>query len=365
MKIKDIINVLDYAAPPSLQESYDNAGLLIGNADSDCSGILCSLDVTEEVLEEAIAHQCNLIVAHHPPIFKGLKRITGNDYTGRIVIKAIKHDIAIYAIHTNLDNIITGVSNKMADLLELTNREILFPKGGMLKKLYSFVPLDYAEKVRLALFNAGAGYIGNYSQCSFNGEGTGTYKAEEGTKPFAGSVGSLHYEKEVKIEVIFPAWLEQNLIQELKKAHPYEEVAYDLIALDNPNPNTGSGLFGLLKSPMGEKEFFHHLKEIFNTGVIRHTALRNRPIQRVALCGGAGSFLIINALQKNADIFITADIKYHDFFDADGKMVIADIGHYESEQFTIDLLHDILVKKFTTFAVLKTAVNTNPVFYFA
>lgn len=365
MKINDIINALESIAPPSLQESYDNIGLLTGNRQMECTGVICTLDTTKDVVDEAIRQKCNLIVSHHPVLFKGLKHLNGNNYVERTLIQAIKHDIAIYAIHTNLDNIITGVSNKMADRIGLINREMLLPKGGLLKKLYTFVPLEYAEKVRRALFDTGAGYIGNYSHCSFNGEGTGTFRADEGTTPFTGAIGSLHYEKEVKIEVIFPAWLEQKLIQELKKAHPYEEAAYDILTLDNAYSNAGSGLMGSLKSPVEEKEFLNHLKAVFNTGIIRHTALRNRSIQRVALCGGAGSFLISNALRKNADIFITADIKYHDFFDADGQMIIADIGHYESEQFTIDLLHDILVKKFTTFAVLKTAVNTNPVFYFA
>lgn len=365
MKIKDIINVLENTASPSLQESYDNAGLITGNEQQECTGVICTLDATEAVVDEAIERRCNLVVAHHPVIFKGLKRITGKNYVERTIIKAIKNDIAVYAIHTNLDNMITGVNGRMADRLGLINRAVLLPRPGTLKKLYSFVPVEHAQTLRAALFNAGGGHIGNYSQCSFNMEGLGTFKGEEGTHPFAGIAGRLHHEKEIKVEVIFPAWLEQKIIQALIAAHPYEEPAYDVIRLENTHRYIGSGLTGLLPQPMEEDAFLAFLKESFQLRGIRHTALKGRPIQQVALCGGAGSFLIFNALHTNADIFVSADIKYHEFFDGDNRMVIADIGHFESEQYTVDLLHDILLEKFPTFAVLKTAVNTNPVFYYA
>lgn len=365
MKIKDIINVLENTASPSLQESYDNAGLITGNEQQECTGVICTLDATEAVVDEAIERRCNLVVAHHPVIFKGLKRITGKNYVERTIIKAIKNDIAVYAIHTNLDNVIIGVNGRMADRLGLINRAVLLPRPGKLKKLYSFVPVEHAEALRAALFNAGGGHIGNYSQCSFNMEGLGTFKGEEGAHPFAGIAGRLHHEKEIKVEVIFPAWLEQKIIQALIAAHPYEEPAYDVIRLENTHRHIGSGLTGSLPQPMEERAFLAFLKERFQLRGIRHTALKGRPIQQVALCGGAGSFLIFNALHTNADIFVSADIKYHEFFDGDNRMVIADIGHFESEQYTVDLLHDILLEKFPTFAVLKTAVNTNPVFYYA
>lgn len=365
MKIKDIINVLESVAPPALQESYDNAGLLTGNREEECTGILCTLDSTESVIEEAIAQKCNLVIAHHPVIFRGLKRITGKNYVERTIIKAIKHDIAIYAIHTNLDNILTGVNGKMADRLGLINRQILLPKNAVLKKLYTFVPQSHAEKLRQALWDAGAGYIGNYSECSFNTEGTGTFKGGANTTPFVGEKDKLHYEKEMKIEVIFPGWLQSRIIPALISAHPYEEPAFDIIALDNQHAGVGSGLTGSLPEPMEEKAFLNLIKQKFDLQVIRHTPLTGRPIQKVSLCGGSGSFLIPNVLGANSDIYITADIKYHEFFDANGKIVLADIGHFESEQFTIELLYDILVEKFPTFAVLKTAVNTNPLVYFA
>ncbi len=365
MKIKDIINVLENLAPPSLQEVYDNAALITGNKTDVCNGILCSLDATEAIVEEAIKNNCNLVVAHHPIVFKGLKSITGKNYIERTIIKAIKHDIAIYAIHTNLDNLLSGVNGKMADLLGLVDRRVLQPKKDMLKKLFTFVPYTHAEKLREALWAAGAGHIGNYSECSFNSGGKGTFKGGANTDPFVGQRGELHTEEEVKIEVVFPSWLQTQVISALIASHPYEEPAYDIVVLDNRFDKVGSGLTGILPEPVDEASFLEKLKKVFKLSVIRHTALTGKKIRTVSLCGGAGSFLVPNALQADSDIYITADMKYHEFFDAEGRMVIADIGHYESEQFTIDLVHDILQEKFPTFAVLKTAVNTNPVFYYA
>ncbi len=364
MKIQDITSLLENIAPASLQENYDNAGLLTGNVHWDCTGIIISLDATEEVIEEAIANKVNLVIAHHPIIFGGLKKITGKNYVERTVIKAIKNDIAIYAIHTNLDNVIQGVNGKIADMLGLEQRQILLPKNGMLKKLSVFVPQAHAEQVRQAIFDAGAGQIGNYSECSFNVGGEGTFKAGEETNPFVGEKGQRHVEKEIRVETVFLEWKERTLIKALLAAHPYEEVAYDIYPLENSYSGVGSGLFGQLPKEMDETDFLHLLKQTFELEVIRHTPLRNKNVKKVAVCGGAGSFLTKTAIASGADVYVTADVKYHDFFDADGRIVIADIGHYESEQFTINLVFDILKEKFPTFAVLKTKVKTNPVRYF-
>jgi dinuclear metal center YbgI/SA1388 family protein len=364
MQIADIIAFLESKAPPSLQENYDNAGLLTGHAGLNCTGIVCSLDATEEVIDEAIAKGCNLVVAHHPIIFGGLKKINGKNYVEKAVIKAIKKDIALYAIHTNLDNVIDGVNGMMADKLGLINRSILAPKEGTLKKLFTFVPLKQVEQVRAALFAAGAGHIGHYSECSFGVEGTGTFKGNDHTKPFAGQPGTIHYEKELKLEVVFPAYRQAAVVRGLLAAHPYEEVAYDIVELVNNHNNIGSGLIGELPQPMSGNLFLAQLKEAFDLPLIRHTALLKGTVKRVALCGGAGSFLVSRALAAGADFFVTGDMKYHEFFDANGRMVIADIGHFESEQFTIDLLVTLLREKFPTFAVLKTTVKTNPVHYF-
>ncbi len=365
MQIAEIIRFLETIAPPSLQEGYDNAGLITGSGTWECTGVIASLDATEEVILEAKAKGCNLIVAHHPIVFGGLKKITGKTYVERAVIKSIKENIAIYAIHTNLDNVMEGVNGKMARQIGLSNCSILQPKASLLQKLYTFVPQAYAEAVRTAIFEAGGGHIGNYSECSFSSSGTGTFKAGEGTNPFVGEIGSRHAEEEVKIEVLFPVWLQGAIINGMKKAHPYEEVAYDIVPLENKHQMTGSGIIGELPEAISEKEFLQLLKNQFGLSVIRHTRFLNKPVKKIAVCGGAGSFLIKTALSAGADAFVTADVKYHEFFDAENKLLLADIGHWESEQFTIDLLAEFLSGKFPTFAVLKTGVKTNPVEYFS
>ena len=364
MLIKEITDLLESLAPPSLQENYDNAGLITGQSSWQCSGIICTLDATEEVVLEAVEKKCNLIVAHHPIIFSGLKKINGKNYVEKAIITAIKNDIAVYAIHTNLDNIIYGVNKKMAEVLGLINCRVLAPKENQLMKLCTFVPADHADKLRDAVFAAGAGNIGNYSECSFNASGEGTYKAGEGTNPFLGERGKRHTENEIKIEVMFPSWLQPDILKAMFAAHPYEEVAYDLIGLLNNFSQTGSGLIGELENEMSETDFLHHIKKSFNLSVIRHTPLIGKSVKSIALCGGAGSFLINKALAADADFYISADIKYHEFFDANGHMVIADIGHWESEQFTIDLLYELLKVKYPTFALHKTEIKTNPVSYF-
>ncbi len=363
MKIEEVISFLESFAHPSLQEHYDNSGLITGDGGWECKGIICSLDATEDVIKEAIEKKYNLVIAHHPIIFGGLKKINGKNYVGKTIIRAIKNDIAIYAIHTNLDNVIEGVNGRMAKMLDLQNLSILAPRQNTLKKFFTFVPADKAEQVRNAIFAAGGGHIGNYSECSFNAEGEGTFKALAGTHPYVGQPGKRHSEKELKIEVILPSHLENKIVAAVRTVHPYEEVAYDIVDLSNLNLRVGSGVIGVLPRAMGETEFLGQLKKVFQLQVVRHTSLSGKPIQKVALCGGAGSFLISSALTARADVFVTADIKYHEFFDANDNLLIADIGHYESEQFTISLLQEILEQKFPTFAVLKTAVRTNPVWY--
>ncbi len=363
MKISEVISFLESVAHPSLQESYDNAGLLTGDADWECKGIMCSLDATEAVVQDAISNNCNLIIAHHPIIFGGLKRITSKHYVGRTVISAIKNDIAIYAIHTNLDNIGEGVNRRIAKVLGLQAPRVLVPKLQTLKKLYTFVPAAHAEQVRSAIFSAGAGQIGQYSECSFNTPGTGTYTASVDANPFAGKPGKPHQEDEVRIEVIFPAFLEQRVISSMRSAHPYEEVAFDVVSLSNTHPGIGAGMIGELPEPMPEQAFLDQLKRLFLVPVVRHTRLNGRPVRTVAVCGGAGSFLISSALAAGADFYISADIKYHEFFEANDRIVVADIGHYESEQFSTPVLQELLAEKFPTFAVLKTGVSTNPVHY--
>lgn len=363
MKIGQIIECLEAFAPLRYQEHYDNAGLLVGNAGVELSNALLTLDVTEEVMAEAIRENCNLVIAHHPVIWGGLKKITGSTWVERVVMEAIRHDIAIYAAHTNLDNVRLGVSNRICDRLGLTRREVLLPMPGVLKKLITFAPSEAAERVRDALFGAGAGHIGNYGECSFNMEGTGTFKGSLETHPYTGSPGERHYEKETRIEVVFPIHLEQKITSALLQSHPYEEVAYDILPLGNAHQGLGAGMTGELPEAMEEEEFLRFLKESMQTGCIRHTRLTGRKVKKIAVCGGAGSFLLKNAIRSGAEVFVSADFKYHEFFDADNQLIIADIGHYESEQFTVDLFYDLLKGKFPNFAPLKSTIRSNPVNY--
>lgn len=364
MRIKEITQFLEEIAPLNLQESYDNAGLIVGNKNTECTGALVCLDAIEAVVDEAIARNVNLIIAHHPIVFSGLKRFNGKNYIERTVMKAIKNDIAIYAIHTNLDNVYhKGVNERICQKIGLENLEILAPKKGILQKLITFCPTTAAENVRQAIFDAGAGQIGAYDLCSFNIEGKGTFRAGENASPTIGEIGKMHTESEIRIEVIIPNYLSGKIIKALKKAHPYEEVAYYLQALENKHQEIGAGMIGELKHPKDEINFLYHLKDAMQLKSLKFTALRNRNIKRVAVCGGSGSFLLNAAIGAGADIFITADYKYHQFFDADGRIIIADIGHYESEQYTIQLLSELLIEKFSNFAVLSTEVNTNPVNY--
>ncbi len=363
MKIQEIIKPLEDIAPPYLQESYDNSGLLIGNGELEASGALITLDVTEEIMQEAIQQKCNLIISHHPVIFSGLKSITGKSTTERIVNTAIKNDIGIYAIHTNLDNVDNGVNAILCEKLGLKFTRILVPKNELLRKLITFCPADHAENIRKALFDAGAGNIGNYDSCSFNAPGTGSFRGSDDTNPYAGEKGKLHYENEIRIETIYPVYLEEAVLKALFTVHPYEEVAYDIYKLENKFSRIGAGMIGELEAGMNEKEFLNFLKKITQAGVVRHSSFIGKKIKKVAVCGGSGSFLIKDAIKAGADIFITGDVKYHDFFEVENKMIIADVGHYESEQFAKELIYSILKNKFPTFAVLISKINTNSVNY--
>jgi dinuclear metal center YbgI/SA1388 family protein len=361
--IKEVTDYLETLAPRSYQESYDNAGLIVGEPATPVTGILVTLDCIESVVEEAIALKCNLIVAHHPIVFKGLKRLNGSNYVERTVLTAIKNNIAIYAIHTNLDNVRTGVNARICEKIGLINTRILVPRKDTLSKLVTFIPKEHTEKVLAALHLAGAGQIGNYKNCSFRVEGTGTFKPNEEAKPFIGSIGEQENVTEDRVEVIFPVHLENKIMRALRETHPYEEVAFYLSTLANDNQEVGAGMIGELDVPQEPLVFLKGLKERMQLNIIRHTAVLSKNIQKVAVCGGAGSFLLGDAVRQGADIYISADFKYHEFFDADNRIIIADIGHYESEVYTKDLLKDVLMKKFPTFAINFSNRVTNPISY--
>ncbi len=363
-KIKEVVAFLESWAPRGYQESYDNSGLLTGDDEAAVRGILVSLDCTEAVVQEAVQRGCNMIVSHHPVIFKGLKALTGSTYVERTVIAAIKNDVALYAIHTNLDNIRTGVNQRIASQLGLQSARILSPGKDKLMKLVTFVPAGDLEKVRKALHDAGAGQIGNYENCSFEIAGTGQFRPNEKADPHIGKSGKTKKVEEVRIEVILPTHRERAVMNALKQAHPYEEVAYYLSRLENENQDVGSGMIGELQKPMEPTAFLSRLKEVMQTAVVRHTTVSKAAISRVALCGGSGSFLLGEAIRHGAQAFVSSDFKYHDFFDAEGRIVICDIGHYESEQFTKVLLQEVLSEKFTTFASHFSKTVTNPISYF-
>lgn len=362
--LQQIINVLETVAPLSLQESYDNSGLAYGDPTKIIDKAITALDLTEEVLQEAITLKAKLIILHHPPIFKPIKRLSHHDITSQLIIQAIKANIAIYACHTNLDNVLCGVNGEIATRLGIKEYEALAPMNGTHQKLITFVPLENLEAVREALFSIGAGAIGNYHESSFISSGEGTFLPIKGANPWIGNIGQRHTEKESRLEILFPVHLKQQILDTLHKAHPYETVPYDLISLDNTFSEFGAGVIGNLSEPLEEGQFLEVLKLTFRTGTIRHNPLTKRTIRKIALCGGSGKSLINNALSKKADAFITADLSYHDFFIPGNRMLLADIGHYESEQFTSDRLVAILNEKFPNFAVLKSGVNTNPVNYF-
>lgn len=364
MLINDITSYLESLAPLASQESYDNSGLIVGNSNTKVTNALITLDCIEETVDEAIQNGCNLIIAHHPILFKGLKQLNGKNYVERTIIKAIKNDVAIYACHTNLDNYKLGVNKKIGDLLNIVKPQILSPSTSTLEKLSVFVPKTHHNKILKALSDSGAGAIGDYTDCSFTTEGEGRFKANKYATPYIGKINEQHTEPEIKIEVIMSTHKRHNIIKNMLAAHPYESVAYDIIPLLNQNNDEGAGMFGNLKESVPVEAFLRQIKKTFKCEIIRHTQLHTKTIRTIAWCGGAGSFLLNAAKSINADIFVTGDFKYHEFFDAENQIIIADIGHYESEQFTIDLIGDILSKKFTKFAPYLTGRSTNPVNYF-
>jgi dinuclear metal center YbgI/SA1388 family protein len=363
MKLSELCNYLDTAIPLSFQEGYDNSGLQVGSPASEISSAILTIDVTEEVIDEAVKYGCNLVISHHPLIFNGIKKISGRSYIERILAKTIKADIAIYSAHTNLDAMASGVSRKMAQKLDLKNIKVLIPLQKRLLKLVTFIPESHLEKVRSALFEAGAGVIGNYDQCSYTLEGKGSFRAGENTNPFQGEKGKIHFESEIRLETILFSHLKAKVIEALHATHPYEEVAFDLYPLDNDNIDVGIGCTGELDHPLSEIDFLNLVSSVFDARGIKYSNLTGHPVKNVAMCGGSGASFIVNAIGSGADAYVTADIKYHNFFDADNKILLVDMGHFESEKFTTEILYDLIIKKFPKFAVRFSETNTNPINY--
>lgn len=364
MKIKEIAQLIEQIAPPVYQESYDNCGLITGDSETEVSSILLALDTTEEVIEEAIAKGCNLIVAHHPIIFKGLKKLNGKNYVERAIIKAIKNDIAIYAAHTNLDNVLqNGVNQKFAKKLGISNLSILMPKDDLLAKFFVYVPDSHVDILKNAMFEAGAGKIAEYSECSFVVDGIGTYKPSENANPYVGKSNKRAEVSEKKIEVLLPMHMVNSVIRAAKLVHPYEEMAYEVVALKNAHQEVGSGVVGEFEEAMSYRDFLKHLKDKFNLEVVKHSKWE-KSIKTVAVCGGVGSFLIHQAAAAKVDAYITSDVKYHEFFDVENRYMLCDIGHFESEISTLDIFYEIITEKFPNFAVIFCSITTNPIQYY-
>lgn len=364
MKVKHVIQIIEQLCPPNYAEEFDNIGLLVGNSETTVKGILVTLDTLESVVDEAISKECNMIVSFHPIIFSGLKSLTGKTYVERTVMKAISYNIAIYSMHTALDNNINGVNAALANVLGLENRSILIPQKNTLRKLLTYVPEKQAPNLRNALFRAGAGHIGNYADCSFNLNGIGTFTPNEKANPTIGEAHKPQHENETQIGVIFPKHLQTTILKALRDNHPYEEIAYEIYHIENNHQHIGLGMIGFLPKPISETDFLELLKSKINPACIRHSELLGKKIKKIALLGGSGAFAIEKAKAEKADAFLTADLKYHDFFKAEKQILLTDVGHFESEQFTKKLLVEYLIEKIPNFAIVLSQTNTNPIKYY-
>jgi dinuclear metal center YbgI/SA1388 family protein len=363
MKVSDCLHVLENLAPTAFQESYDNSGLILGTPEKEVSGVMTCLDLSMQVISEAISQKCNLIIAHHPFIFAPLKRINPDSRTGQLIWHLIQSDIAVIAVHTNFDNVKGGINQHLANRLNLLNTRFLEPRKGLLRKLVTFCPVDYSETLRKAICDAGAGNIGNYDQCTFNAEGFGTFRANEKASPFVGKKNQLHRETEVRIETIFPAYKQNDVLSALLKAHPYEEVAYDIYPLENTSELAGSGIVGDLKEKLTKPRFFEFLMKSLKCSDLRYCDGNSTTISRVAICSGSGSFLINRAIASGAQAFVSADLKYHDFQENEGRILLVDAGHFETEIGVKDLIRIALLEKFPNFAVFASKKEKNPIKY--
>ena len=362
MKVKEITDAIESMAPLHLQESWDNAGMQVGNPNSEVTGILLCTDVREETVDEAIERGFNMIISHHPLLFRGLKKIVGRTYQERVVAKAIKHDITIYCAHTNMDSARGGVNFKMAEKLGLKNVSVLDPQQGTLLKVVVFVPMSHVTQVETAMCDAGAGHLGDYDNCSYKLEGIGQYRPLEGAHPVAGEVAELHSEPETRIEVLVNKALCGRVVAAMLKAHPYEEPAFDIIALENEDSYSGLGVIGDIE-PQDAKAFLERVKTAFEVVTLRYSGDLDRRVSRIAMCGGAGAEFIGKALALGADVYITGDMKYHEFQGNEDRIIIADIGHYESEHYTKEIFYDVIQKKNPNFAVDFAKSEKNQVKY--
>ncbi|MBP5687674.1 MAG: Nif3-like dinuclear metal center hexameric protein [Muribaculaceae bacterium] len=362
MKVKEITDAIEAVAPLYLQESWDNSGMQVGDQDSEVTGVVLCTDVREEIVDEAIERGANMIISHHPLLFRGLKKIVGRSYQERIVAKAIKNDITIYCAHTNMDSAVGGVNFKMAEKLGMTGVRVLDPQQGTQRKIVVFVPTEAVAMVEKAMCDAGAGRLGNYDNCTYSMNGEGHYRALDGAEPWAGKVGEKHSEPEVRLEVLVHKALCGRVVAAMIKAHPYEEPAFDIIALENGDKYAGLGVIGDVE-PQDARGFLEKVKNAFEVEAVRYSGNLDRQVRRVAMCGGAGADFIGLAMSQGADVYITGDMKYHEFQGNEERIILADIGHYESEHYTKEIFYDIISKKNPNFAVDFAKSEKNQVKY--
>lgn len=364
MLIKEIIHHLQELAPLARQEDYDNSGLQVGRVDVDCSGALVCVDVTPAVVNEAIALGCNLIISHHPLIFKPLKHITGSSLTEQSVMIALSNNVTVYSAHTCLDNAPKGVSWKMAHMLGLEQVSVLQPQTNRMLKLSVFVPPTHADKLCESLFEAGAGHIGSYEHCVFRSQGCGSWRPLDGADPCIGTVGEVSSQPEVRLDMMLPVWKREAVEQALLAVHPYERPAYEFVAVRNSEPDAGSGAIGVLPEPMTAAQLALKIKDTFGSPVIRCSLMAPESmVQKVALCGGSGASLISHAIAAGADVYLTSDTKYHDFVDYGKRILLVDIGHHESEQCTKSIFYHLIREIFPNFAVRYSQQDINPIKY--
>ena len=363
MIVKEVINYLDEFSPFCYAEEFDNVGLIIGDYTQKVNGILVTLDSTESVIDEAIKSKCNLIISFHPIIFNDIKSITTNTYVERVIHKSIKNNISIIAIHTSLDNSIKGVNSAICKKLDIKNYKILIPKERTIKKLTTYIPSENVAKLKSEIFKIGGGSLGKYDNCSFSYKGLGSFKGNKKSNPKIGNKLTYTEIEEVCVNITFLKHLEKEVVKALKENHPYEEIAYEINTLENSNQNIGMGMIGELASSMDENKFLSFLKKKMKSKLIKHSKKIGKKIAKIAVLGGSGSFAIENAINSGADAFVTSDLKYHDYFKAENKILLVDIGHYESEQYTKNLIFNFLTKKIPNFAIVLSKTNTNPIMY--
>ena len=344
MIIEELTTFIEDKFPLSQQESYDNCGLIVGDPKKTVKKVLLALDCTEQVIKEAKLKKADVIITHHPLMFSSINKLTANDYEGSLIIKLIKSDIALYAVHTNLDNSINGINKYLALKLGLKNLQILVGKEKTFKKIITFVPKAYSQKVITALSAAKAGNIGLYSHCAFVTEGSGCFKPEKGAKPFLGELSKINQVEEVKLEMVFASENQKMIENSLKKAHPYEQPAFDIIELANPNPDIGAGIYGDLPAQINTAEFLKLVKTKLNLSYIRQSNSAKKFISKVAICSGAGFFVFEQAKRLNVDALVTSEIKHHEFLAAENNILLCDIDHHEGEIAAVNILDQILQK---------------------